>query len=261
MLNKNSLVVLLSLLIIGLFFLFLNERNKTQSLSYQAKLDSINYRASTDSLTSKKGKDGIIESSKTSFDAKDLNDLKKLNYSLYESVKAMNGKVFALQNSIVEIKESVNQQSKGDNSSFDKSSHQNTINWSFDTTATDGTWYRRAHGYTKFKIDSLYNVTPSGSVLTGIENKFKLTTALRKSEKINGALEIVVKSNSPFFTVSDVEGAIISSDELTTLLPSAKKKKYVFGLSGVVGVGVDNSGRISPSFTIGLGITKKIKEF
>ena len=110
--------------------------------------------------------------------------------------------------------------------------------------------YRYLSGESKFKYDST-GVTNLGTKLIKDNIGFNLVTGLRKLE---GKLEIFVRSDYPGFNVTKLDGAIIDPKKNPVFKEFIKPKKFHFG--PMVGIGIGTNLQFMP--IIGVGMTYSI---
>ena len=249
--NKTNKVLVIIIVILLLIMsgggYYLNSKITSLNMAEQ------NIKSLNDSLRLGVNKIGELEASKQVLITKSKN-LKDLNTELDAEVKKEKGKVYNLTQIIAGISNLPIPDEPLDIHTTIKVYPDSAIGlaWNNDTIY-DKYNYRFLSGESKFKYDSL-GVTNLGTVLYKDNLGFNLVTGLRK---LDGKLEIFVRSGYPGFNVTKLDGAIIDPKKNPVFKEFIKPKKFHIGPMGGIGVG---SGFEFTPF-IGVGVMYSIFSF
>lgn len=252
--SENFKEFLLKVGVIVLICFLAFEYFKYRNVSSE-QISDINNLAKHDTIRVETNTNGDKTFEKLSYFNNSLSDLKNNNFELYKSIEGLKGNVLFVQNSLANFKGDT---LKSKDSMISKDSLVE-INWNFDTASVENKWSRNLSGKTVF-VNGKNKVKLLGSTLFKDENKYKISTGFKESEKYPGHIEIFMNSSSPYFSTSDIEGSIVKPDELAKLLPT--KKSYAIGYTASLGLGTTYNGvntYIGPTFSIGIGFMKIIK--
>ena len=210
-----------------------------------------NFKVKSDSLRTTINKLGNTEKAKQVLIANNK-DLGALNKDLKAEVDKEKGKVYNLTKIIASLN---NKPGDPDEPIVIHSEvmvyPDSTVGllWSNDTIY-DKNNYRHLSGESKFKYDST-GVINKGTTLIKDNIGFNLVTGLRK---LDGKLEIFVRSDYPGFNVTQLDGAIIDPKKNPVFKEFIKPKKFHFG--PMVGFGIGTNFQFMP--IIGVGMTYSI---
>lgn len=242
-LKLNTILIVVSAVL--LVFL-LRQCNRTSNLKSEAKIAEMNQAALLDSVTSYKSKNGTLVFEKSTLIAS-KNDLKDLNKELYDEVKNLKKNPKVIFKERVEVRHDT---VKVPTSVVTYPDGSIGLKWKHDTTYSVGNFQRLA-GETKFKYlgDSL-NVL--GTSIN--ENVFgiSLVTGLTKGKD---TYEIFVKSDYPGFTVTNIDGAIIDKDMVTS-----NESALVFGPHVGYGIMFGENGTFRHGVEVGIGLTYNLNK-
>lgn len=255
--NKFNSYIRYGLIIIGiiLFLLLLHTYNSNANLRTQLNISNQNAKALADSVRVSKNKVGDLEYSKNVL-VSEKNELSNLNSDLKKELDKEKGKVYELTKYVASI----------DNGPVDgvptvvevyPDSTQG-LKWKYEKIY-DSENYRLIAGESKFKIDSLGNVTPLFTELTQDEIKFNVIQGLREKD---GNIEMFVRSDYPAFKLDDLNSVIIDPKNHPVLKKFTKQKR--FGIGPYVGYGVyinNFNGQVGLGAQIGIGIHYDIIKF
>lgn len=172
-----------------------------------------NLGAARDSIRVTVDNNGDSQFNKLSYVVDKLSELEKLNKDLADEIKATKGKVAQIANIGVKIAHDTVRISDV----VDTSNGSVVVSFNRDTTFSPGN-ARRLHGTTS--IDS----SGATTTITRDELDFTATTGLTKTS--NGAYEIFFRSTYPGLTLTKLDGAYITKNQLAK---DFKEKRLQFG--------------------------------
>ena len=244
--NKTLLIIsiILILLLVGV-------SSYTYSLRTDVNIANQNLKAKSDTLRTTKNKLGDVEKSKQVLVTKNK-DLVDLNKDLKVEVDKEKGKVYNLTRIVAKLKNKPSDTIFINSNFIYYPDSSIGIKWNNDTIY-DKYNYRNLSGESRFKYDST-GVVNLGTRLYTDDIGFNLITGLRK---LNGKLEIFVRSDYPGFNVTQLDGAIIDPKKNPILKEFTKQKKWVIG-PGIY-IGLSGEGKLVP--ILGGGITYNLISF
>lgn len=198
-LKKNKRVLgisLLFVLIMSLNYYWFHSNN--QVLKKQLAVTEHNLQAANDTIRIVKDRQGRAEYDKFAYLTNSVENLSKMNKTLYDEVKQIKGNVQAITKTEVQIVEKkVPFLVRGELIDSNVTAYFN-----YDTTYSLGN-YRKLSGFTKFNLVSKSVTGEKTTDLIGM----KLIGGIKNLDK--GKPEIFVKSDYPGFEITSLEGAFI----------------------------------------------------
>lgn len=170
----------------------------------------------------------------------DKSQLQQANAELYSALEKEKGKVHQLIQAAGNISNPV-------------SDIANVITWSDSTVKMsfqDSTEHSLIKGFTTFSLDtskSTFTFNDVNTTITDNMMRFKLTTGLVTKD---GITKIFITPNSPRLIIDEITGAIISDEQIKSLVTPEKNKR--FGIGPVVGIGLGTNLQFVPIVGIGL---------
>lgn len=197
-----------------------------------------NQKALNDSIEWVKTKEGVLEAQKALLIA-DNKALKELNSDLQNELKEERGKVVYITKTETTIKHDTI-------TVYSEIGKDGKFCICFDTVYSKG-------NSRDLKIECVSDGTSVASSVVRDEFSMALVTGIKRED---GVAKIFVRSDYPGFSVSSLEGAVLSQDD-PIFSQDVKKKKFILGPQ--VGVGVTRSLELRPY--VGIGLTYKIIAF
>jgi len=238
-------VVYLAIIVIAILLL-LRQCNSTADAKREKKIADINLVALNDTVRIVKNRAGELQSQKSILIA-DKDNLKNLSAELGTELKKQRGTVLYLQKTVIELK---NQPPTNIHTvDYVYPDGRRALKWSWDTTYSAGN-SRSLAGESMFTIDTTisgFRVMPLFTNITNDGMKIKLITGLKKDKD---RYEIFVKSDYPGFTVTDIDGAFIPTNDPIFGSPP-KPKRFGIGLN--IGPGIYYN-PVNKSIGIGAGV-------
>lgn len=247
--NFNIIILGLCILFAALFF---QQCSATKAAKEEAKEEARiaiqNYKASNDVVRKEYDKNNELMYSKLSYVTNNLEEVKTLNKDLYDKLIDVNGKPKVYIETRVEYrtKEPIYLTTTTEKIS-DNDYH---LKWNYHYK--DAGAEQNLEGYTQLALikdtskNCITNFASKETVITKNSLRLGLTVGVKDNAK-GDSTEIFVKSLSPNFEVSDIQGV--------TIIPKVPKgygKKTHFGVGPNVGISIGPNGEIQP--TIGVGI-------
>lgn len=232
---RDIIYIIILLIILSLL------TKKCSEVNYNDDLSNQNQKALTDKIEVLKNKANEKEYRITLFET-DINNLKKLNDSLYlEYKKIKEGKVEYISNIKIVYIDTNKLKSNDTHSILSKDYHQ--INWKFNDSDSE------FGGFTRFKINFLkdgnYDVLSDTSFLTKRLFRLSLTTGIIKEK--DGTRRIFVTPSNQNVEVTKIEGVILEEKYYT-------RKKPVITLGLQLGYGLSFGNQIGITPFIGIGL-------
>lgn len=250
---KNSkLSTKLIMVIIILLGLCAFQWNSNKKQKIKLSVATQNIKALNDSLRISENKNFDLVVSRNILIIKNKKELDKLlgeNNELSKELDNFKGKIKSLtkvlaeiKNDTIEIKTKVVKYPDGSQG----------LSWENEKVYDEDN-SRELAGESKFKIENDGKITALETLITKDVIKISIVTGLR--EKDNN-YEIFVSSPYPNFTISKLDGALISKES-----PIFKKfqKRKRFGIGPYLGLGLDQ--RLIPILNVGIGIQYNIIRF
>ena len=249
-LQKINLNTILMIGIVVLIAMYLLQCNGKSNLKDELKISKMNQIALGDSITTYKSKNGTLVYEKSILIAS-KKDLKDLNKDLYDEIKDLKKKPKIIFKEKIVVKHDT---TKLETKIVRYPDGSIGLKWDRDTTFSDGNFQKLA-GETKFKLDTTGIPSDINTTLDINEFGISFTTGLTEGDD---TYEIFIKSNYPGFTVTDIQGAIIDKNMITS-----DESSFVFGPS--IGPGlVFNGNGVHAGVIVGATVTwnlnKKIKK-
>lgn len=249
--QRNILLIVIALLLFSVWF----GLNRYANLKTDLSISEQNNKALADSVRYEKTRSGKLEAVKNVLVA-DKRDLEKLNADLAKELKEEKGKVKEIYKFITIIKHDTIYVPTYLIKYADGS---NGLKWEHDTIyAKDNE--RHLAGVSRFRIDSLGNITPMGTLITRDEIMMSLVTGLKEKD---GNIEIFIRSDYPGFNALKIDGAIIDPKKHPVVKKFTKQKRFGIGPYIGVGLGVNTipNTNVGLGFQMGIGIHYDILKF
>lgn len=248
---KANLNKILGIIVIILFLLLAGVSTYTYNLNAKYEISNQNVKALNDSIRITENKLGDIEAAKQVL-VSSKKELDKLNKELAAELDKEKGRVYNLTQLVAKLKNIP----KDTIIIYDEITHYANgdygIKWSNDTIYNKYN-FRKLSGETFFKVVDA-TVIKLNTKLYNDELGFNLVTGLRK---LDGKIEIFVRSDYPGFNITKLDGAIIDPHKDPLLKEFTKKKKWVVG-PGIF-IGLSGEGKLVP--ILGGGITYNLFSF
>lgn len=226
--------------------LLLKQCNSTADAKREKKIADLNLATLNDTVRIVKNRAGELQSQKSILIA-DKDNLKNLNAELSSELKKQKGTVFYLQKTVIELK---NQPPISIHTvEYVYPNGSRALKWSWDTTYSLGN-SRSLAGESVFRIDTTqteFRVRPLFTKITHDDMKIKLITGLKKDKD---RYEIFIKSDYPGFTVTDIDGAFIPTNDPIFGSPPKPKR---FGLGLNLGPGIYYN-PLNKNINVGIGV-------
>lgn len=234
--NIKNILITLSL---GLIIFLLCQN------SYLRKNYTNNIKVVTDSLTTYKNKVGELYTAQTTYIASEK-ELKKINNDLYDEIKHLK------ENPLVVTK--VEYITKIDTITIkDIPIEEHENNYSYNWNYKDD-WFS-IDGLSSFNMETKLGITNINNLFT------KTSLVLDVIENKDKGLDIIVKSNNPYCTVSSIEGAVISPEKIKSLNSYMKNRnRWGIGIQAGAGIGLYNQSIVMVPY-LGFGISYNIITF
>lgn len=231
--------VFIALVIIGLIVLNAMQWSRIKELKRQQDISDINIIALNDSLKYQRLKNGDLQVSIASFVASEK-ELKELNKKLYDEVKDQKGRVIALTDAIVQLRQ--------DSATLKKYLVEKDKIIKKLLQPDENTYI--APWSLTYKYDSVNYDVFAGKTYIGIGKKdplellhldTELTSRLTQIELIwghkveNNQYRVFIQSGYPGFTVAQMQGVLIDPNTNPDIKKLIKKKHWFTGFS--VGIG------------------------
>lgn len=233
-------------IIVIAILLLLRQCNSTADAKREKKIADLNLVALNDTVRVVKNKAGELQSQKSILIA-DKDNLSNLNAELGDELKKQKGTVVYLQKTVIELK---NQPPTNIHTTdYVYPDGRRSLKWTYDTTYSVGN-SRSLAGESFFRIDTIKSAFTVKPLLTNITTdgmKIKLITGLKKDKD---KYEIFIKSDYPGFTVTELDGAFIPTNDPIFGSPPKPKR---FGLGVNLGPGIYYN-LINKNINIGVGI-------
>jgi hypothetical protein len=218
-------------IIVVIILLLLRQCNSTADAKREKKIADQNVYALNDSIKVIKNKAGELQYEKGLLIA-DKKNLESLNADLKKELDKQKGKVFYLQQVVADLR---NQPPVYiPTTEYVYPNGDRSFQWAYDTIFSPGN-SRALSGESFFVIDTTnnkYKIKPLYTNITKDNMSIKITTGLLKKDD---KYEIFVKSDYPGFSISQLDGAFIPTNDKIFGTPPKPKR---FGLGVNIGPGI-----------------------
>lgn len=255
-LSKQFLYLIIITIIIYVLFVFQQNKNLKHKLEQQ----QYNIEALNDSIKTTKLKNGELQYSITSFISSEKN-LRELNNELYEKIRQQNGKVIALSNTILSLKQDSLMLANAlkENNDFITQINDSIFvsTWSNKFKYDDNN-FEEIIGHTKinFNSDDLFKFNIQTNIIEK-NTQIDLTFGYKMD---NDKLHVFVQSAYPGFTTNSLKGVYIDDVQLPGFVKPKKHWFTGFGIGPSLGVGYSvGKQRFTP--TIGVSLTYNIYQW